>query len=66
MLEPMSSICFCCILLGETVQPDTIEGGLFILAGAALIGYSTPIRPGASEKYFRDMWARFFQALHAL
>lgn len=61
LLEPVSSICFCCILLGEPVQPNTIGGCLFILAGAALIGYSAPIRPGASEQYFRGMWARFFQ-----
>ncbi|KKG17023.1 hypothetical protein EO98_18685 [Methanosarcina sp. 2.H.T.1A.6] len=61
LLEPVSSICFCCMLLGEPVQPNTIGGCLFILAGAALIGYSAPIRQGASEKYFRDRWARFFQ-----
>ncbi|WP_048134949.1 DMT family transporter [Methanosarcina sp. 1.H.T.1A.1] len=61
LLEPVSSICFCCMLLGEPVQPNTIGGCLFILSGAALIGYSAPIRLGASEKYFRDMWARFFQ-----
>ena len=61
LLEPVSSICFCCMLFGEPVQPNTIGGCLFILAGAALIGYNSPIRPGASEKYFRDMWARFFQ-----
>ncbi|WP_440945025.1 DMT family transporter [Methanosarcina sp. T3] len=61
LLEPVSSIFFCCLLLGEPVQPNTIEGCIFILAGAALIGYTAPIRPGASEKYFRDMWARFFQ-----
>jgi drug/metabolite transporter (DMT)-like permease len=61
LLEPVSSICFCCMLLGEPVQPNTIGGCLFILAGAALIGYNAPIRQGASEKYFRDMWSRFFQ-----
>lgn len=61
LIEPVSSICFCCMLFGEPVQPNTIGGCLFILAGAALIGYSAPIRPGASEKYFRDVWARFFQ-----
>jgi len=61
LIEPVSSIGFCCLLLGEPVQPNTIEGCIFILAGAALIGYTAPIRLGASEKYFRDMWARFFQ-----
>lgn len=61
LLEPVSSICFCCLLLGEPVQPNTIGGCLFLLAGAALIGYSSPVHQGASEKYFRDMWARFFQ-----
>jgi len=61
LLEPVSSICFCCMLFGEPVQSNTIEGCLFILAGAALIGYNNPIRQGASEKYFRNMWARFFQ-----
>ena len=60
LLEPVSSIGFCCMLFGEPVQPNTIGGCLFILAGAALIGYG-PIRPGASETYFRNMWARFFQ-----
>ncbi|AKB21694.1 DMT family transporter [Methanosarcina sp. WH1] len=61
LLEPVSSICFCCLLFGEPVQPNTIGSCLFILAGAALIGYNAPIRPGASEKYFRNVWARFFQ-----
>ncbi|MDY9926744.1 MAG: DMT family transporter [Methanosarcina sp.] len=61
LLEPVSSICFCCMLLGEPVQPNTIGVCLFILAGAALIGYNAPIRQGASEKYFRDIRARFFQ-----
>jgi drug/metabolite transporter (DMT)-like permease len=61
LLEPVSSICFCCILLGESVQPNTIVGCLFILGAAALIRNSTSIQPGTSEKYFQDMWARFFQ-----
>lgn len=61
LLEPVSSIGFCCILLGEPVQLNTIGGCLFILAGAALIGSSDLIQPGTSEKYFRDIWARFFQ-----
>ncbi|WP_048124941.1 DMT family transporter [Methanosarcina lacustris] len=60
LLEPVSSIGFCCMLFGEPVQSNTIGGCLFILAGAALTGYG-PSRPGASEKYFRDMWTRFFQ-----
>ncbi len=61
LLEPVSSIGFCCILLGEPVQLNTIGGCLFILTGAALIGSSDLILPGISEKYFRDIWARFFQ-----
>jgi drug/metabolite transporter (DMT)-like permease len=61
LLEPVSSICFCCTLLGETLQSNTINGCLFILAGAVLIGRSDSIQPGVYEKYFRDMWARFFQ-----
>lgn len=61
LIEPVSSICFCCMLLGEPVQSNTIGGCLFILAGAALIGSSSSIQQGIPEKYFRDLWARFFQ-----
>ncbi len=61
LIEPVSSICFCCILLGEPVQSNTVGGCLLILAGAALIGSSTSIQQGIPEKYFRDVWARFFQ-----
>lgn len=61
LLEPVSTICFCCMLLGEPLQSNTINGCLFILAGATLIGSSDLIQPGVYEKYFRDMWARFFQ-----
>ncbi len=61
LIEPVSSICFCCILLGEPLQSNTVGGCLLILAGAALIGSSTSIQQGIPEKYFRDVWARFFQ-----
>lgn len=61
LLEPVSSICFCCMLLGEPLQTNTINGCLFILAGAALIGSSGSVQLGVYEKYFRDMWGRFFQ-----
>ncbi|WP_157860317.1 hypothetical protein [Methanosarcina acetivorans] len=39
----------------------TIEVCIFILAGAALIGYTITILLGAQKSIFRDMWARFFQ-----
>ncbi|MPM88192.1 hypothetical protein SDC9_135293 [bioreactor metagenome] len=61
LLEPVSSICFCCMILGESVQSNTVNGCLFILAGAALIGSSDSVQTGIYEKYFRDTWARFFQ-----
>ncbi|WP_410507051.1 DMT family transporter [Methanosarcina hadiensis] len=61
LLEPVSSICFCCMILEEPVQSNTVNGCLFILAGAALIGSSGLIQPRIYEKYFRDTWARFFQ-----
>jgi len=61
LLEPVSSIFFCCMLLGEPLQPNTIGGCVFILAGAVMIGYSTPRWPKISKEYFHDIWDRFFQ-----
>jgi hypothetical protein len=49
------------MILGEHVQSNTVNGCLFILAGAALIGSSDSIQLRVYEKYLRDMWARFFQ-----
>jgi drug/metabolite transporter (DMT)-like permease len=61
LLEPVSSICFCCVLLGEPLKSNTINGCLLILAGAILIGSSDSVQLGVYERYCRDMWARFFQ-----
>ncbi len=61
LLEPVSSIFLCCLLLGEPLQSNTIEGCIFILAGAVIVGYSTPTWPNNSKEYFRDVWNRFFQ-----
>ncbi|MCQ1536432.1 EamA family transporter [Methanosarcina sp. KYL-1] len=62
LLEPVSSICFGCTVLGEPIQANTIGGCLFILAGAFLVGRSTPRRPRIiSGKYFRGIQARLFQ-----
>ncbi|MGV8075852.1 MAG: DMT family transporter [Methanosarcina sp.] len=61
LLEPVSSIFFCCMLLGEPIQPTTIGGCVFILAGAVMICCSTPRWPKISKEYFQDTWERFFQ-----
>lgn len=61
LLEPVSSIFFCCMLLGEPLQPNTIGGCVFILAGAVIVGYSTPSWPKNSKEYFQTVWDRFFQ-----
>lgn len=39
LLEPVSSIVFCCMLLGEPMQSNTFGGCIFILAGAFFIAY---------------------------
>lgn len=60
LLEPVSSIFFCCLLLGEPIQSNTIGGCIFLLAGALIIGYSTPAWSKNSKEYLRDAWDRFF------
>ncbi|HWR25599.1 MAG TPA: EamA family transporter, partial [Methanosarcina sp.] len=61
LLEPLSSICFCCILLGEPVHKNTIEGCLFILGGAALISCDFPKLSKILKGHFQGVWAKFFQ-----
>lgn len=66
MLEPMSSICFCCILLGEPVQPDTIEGVPLhpYRCCAYWLQYSNPAR--SFRKIFQGHVGKILPALHAL
>jgi drug/metabolite transporter (DMT)-like permease len=61
LLEPVSSIFFCCMFLGEPLQSNTIGGCVFILAGAVMIGYSSPRCPKNLKEYFRDVWDGLFK-----
>lgn len=61
LLEPLSSICLCCILFGESIHKNTIEGCLFILGGAALIACDASKIQKTLKDYFQGIWANFFQ-----
>jgi drug/metabolite transporter (DMT)-like permease len=61
LLEPVSSICLCCILFGDPIHKNTIEGCLFILGGAALTGCDASKTPKILKDYFKIIWAKFFQ-----